>query len=93
MCPRVDTLCHFDMKPLSQLAGSTSNVEGTPILRRLLKLKEAAVVLQCSPRTLYRRIENDEIPYRRFGKGNYRFDPDDLMASCKRHSTRAEILA
>ena len=92
MCPRVDTLCHFDMKP-SQLAGSTSNVEGTPLLHRLLTLREAAEVLQCSPRTLYRRIENDEIAYRRFGKGNYRFDLDDLMASCKRHSTRAEILA
>lgn len=54
---------------------------------------EAAKILRVSVRTLYRHVEEGRMPHRRFGTRSIRFTMDDIMGSCKRKASIAEILA
>jgi excisionase family DNA binding protein len=53
-----------------------------------LTVKEAALYLRCSPRTLYRMIQRGEIPHKRIG-GGIRLRKDELEAWLEERSARA----
>lgn len=58
----------------------------------LIDVKEAARLLKVTEKTIYRRIENGQMPHRRFGPRLIRFTRDDILGSLARRASRSEIL-
>lgn len=50
---------------------------------QILTVKEAAVVLKCSTKTMYQLLKTTDIPYKQFGK-QYRFLLPELVNWIKR---------
>jgi len=55
----------------------------------LLKVKEAAAVLNASPRTIYRLVKANKLPVVRLPHCGVRFRPADLEALIERNTTHA----
>ena len=56
----------------------------------LIDVKEAARLLKVTAKTIYRRVEQGQMPHRRFGPRRIRFTKDDILGSLARRVSREE---
>jgi len=80
-------------RALSRFRYSHSSDSGSvDTLERYLTLGEAAVVLRCSNRTMYRYIRVGKLSFMRIGK-RYLFSPQDLRLRSQKIWTVADVLS